>query len=92
MAGAQASGEAGSLIEIQDAGGATVASFVAEGAFSNVVFSSGDLSGESATVTVDQTATEVSLGTATDGGAGGGAGGRGADTGGPGGGMPPSRP
>ncbi len=89
---AQASGDAGSTIEIEDVDGAGIASFVAESAFSNVVFSSGDLSGDSATVVVEQTATEVALGTATGGGMGGGAGGAGTGSGGPGGGMPPSRP
>lgn len=90
---AQASGSTGSTIEIQDESGATIATYDAEGAFANVVFSAAGLTGSTATVVVDGTATEATLGTATAGGMGmgGGQGGQGGQ-GGPGGGMPPSRP
>lgn len=88
---ASATGAAGSTIEILDADGTALATFDAAGAFSNVVFSSAGLTGDTATVVVDGTETPVTLGTATAGGMGQGMG-QGGGMGGPGGGTPPSRP
>jgi hypothetical protein len=88
---ATAAGAAGSTIEILSADGTALATVEAESAFSNVVFSSDGLTGDTATVVVDGAETAVTLGTATGGGMGAG-GGAGGGMGGPGGGTPPSRP
>lgn len=82
---ALATGEEGSMIEIRDAAGEVLATYEAESAFSNVVFSSAELAGDSATVVVDGVETEVDFGVAVGASMGGGPGAAG-------GGMPPSRP
>lgn len=91
---ALATGEEGSTVEVRDADGEVLATYAAESAFSNVVFSSADLSGGSATVVVDGVETEVEFGVAVGASMGGPGGAADGGTGGPGGagGMPPSRP
>ncbi|WP_130840680.1 carbohydrate-binding domain-containing protein [Corynebacterium neomassiliense] len=71
-------GSAGDTITVKDSSGAEIASFTSEKDFANVVFSSSDLTnGETYTVTVGDTSTEVTAGVATEGTGpmGGGAGG-----------------
>ncbi|WP_347754116.1 carbohydrate-binding domain-containing protein [Agrococcus sp. ProA11] len=89
-----ATGEEGSTIEIRGTDGEVLATYAAESAFSNVVFSSAELSGDSATVMVDGVETEVELGVAVGASMGGPGGAADGGMGGPGGagGMPPARP
>lgn len=70
-------GSAGDTIVVKDSTGAEVASFISEKDFANVVFSSAALTdGETYTVTVGDTSTQVTAGEAATAATGGGMGGR----------------